>query len=249
MRWEEADRFCKARGMGAQSPHQSFAIQMSGHVPDPIRLEGVDPARVVASGFRCTAVVDRPACDGTVAPAGSPPLADLIEVAGPPGGPRVRTTCPSMPVPRRAEELLGLTYENAAVAMPAGLQMVMEAAVETAGDWSILTAKRGPALIVILAEMLADDGVHFPTREITDALDLGVPCAGLSIEPRTCDRRDRPDPLVLALMDEVYSCGGHGESAPVRAWRIEDRRLVEIDAAEVTCGGTTCEVDPPLGRS
>ena len=57
---------------------------------------------------------------------------------------------------------------------------------------------------------------------------------------------DAPAPDVFAYMDGLYTCGGHGRSTPALAWRLENGRAVPIDPANVTCGGESCEVDPPL---
>lgn len=56
MRWEDAERFCAARGMKAQTPLTAWAIANSGVAPlGPERLAPhIDPKLVVSAGFRCT---------------------------------------------------------------------------------------------------------------------------------------------------------------------------------------------------
>lgn len=56
MRWEDAERFCVARGMKAQTPLTAWAINNSSVAPlGPDRLDPrVDPKLVVSAGFRCT---------------------------------------------------------------------------------------------------------------------------------------------------------------------------------------------------
>ena len=147
-----------------------------------------------------------------------------------------------MPVP----ELAGGVFDNAAVRMPGGLLMMMESAVgdeEGLGSLGVLSARRGSAVILVVSRMTALDP---PAYEIVEAIDLGSPCEGLAIETSTCDLDGRPDPYVLALMDEQYACGGHGESSPALAWSLRGRRLQPIDPLRVTCGSLSCEVDPPL---
>lgn len=142
-----------------------------------------------------------------------------------------------LPVP----VLVGARFKNAAVTLPAGLLMQMEAAVgDEHSPWSVLSAKRGESVIVLAARSLDAEGSEY---EISDALELGIPCDGLVIEARTCDLDEHPDPSAFALMDEVYACGGHGESTPLLAWQLREGRMVGVEPGRVTCGSVSCEVD------
>lgn len=199
------------------------------------------------------------ACSPTVAngPVESPPA--RVEIPAAPGAnnvpvesgsgdstSRARTQCATLGAPVPVPELVGRVFDNAAVRMPGGLIMMMESAVgDDAGldSLGVLAARRGPSLILVVSRMTALDP---PAYAIVEALDLGSPCEGLLIETLTCDLDGHPDPYVLALMDEQYVCGGHGESSPVLAWSLRGRTLQPVDPLRVTCGSVSCEVDPPL---
>jgi hypothetical protein len=140
--------------------------------------------------------------------------------------------------------LVGKTYDNAARSLPDGLVMQMEWGGDgyALGAWSLVAAQRGTELIVLVARLSRLDP---PQYTIAQAFDLGTPCQGLAIETETCAVNGNRSANVFALMDDRYQCGGHGESAPVRAWRVTRRRVEEIDPRRVTCGSDSCEVDPP----
>lgn len=136
--------------------------------------------------------------------------------------------------PAREPALVGARYDDDA-RLPPGLQLESVAAVGGSGD-TVVSATRGEALVILLSR----------DNAIVDALELRTPCARLVLEARTCDFNGEPDPRVVALMDERYQCGGHRESSPARAWRVQGGRLVEVDPARVTCGSLSCEVDRPV---
>jgi hypothetical protein len=108
--------------------------------------------------------------------------------------------------------LVGKTYENAARSLPDGLVMQMEGGGDgyALGAWSLVAAKRGTSVIVLVARLSRLDP---PQYTIAQAFDLGTPCAGLAIETGTCAVNGNRSANVFALMDGRYQCGGHGESA------------------------------------
>ncbi len=61
MRWEDADAFCKARGMSAQTPLQDRAIRDAG-APSPgaDRFDSKLASSLVTAGFRCTRLLPDP---------------------------------------------------------------------------------------------------------------------------------------------------------------------------------------------
>jgi hypothetical protein len=140
-----------------------------------------------------------------------------------------------MPPPQRLA-VAGLFFDNAAVWLPGGLTMEMEAAL--GDEYGLVAATRNGSLLVLLDRLVTGSP---PTYQILDLIDLGPPCPHLVVEAGTCEVDGRTDQRVFALMDQAYQCGGHGESTPLRAYRAERGHLVEIDPERVTCGSWSCE--------
>lgn len=185
------------------------------------------------------------ACGASPAPAPSPALAPQPPAATAPAADaapaRVRTTCPSLRPPTPASDLIGTRFDNAAAALPGGMQMLSESSLDLEfrlGAWSVVAATRGASLVVLLCRLVV---LEPTTYEVAEALELGPVCPGLVLEAGTCDVDGRTDPRAFALMDEVYLCGGHGESSPARAWRVRSGRLEELNPDRVTCGSWSCE--------
>ena len=158
--------------------------------------------------------------------------------------PRVMTRCPGLAKATPVKSLIGAIFEDPFRDLPKDFTVKMNSSLGGTfgiGSWSLVSARRNDATIVLLAETTRLDP---PQYRVTQALDLGVPCKGLVIETNTCAYNNKMNPTVFALMDSLYRCGGHAESTPARAWRMTKKGAQRLNPKHVTCGSFSCEVDP-----
>jgi hypothetical protein len=138
-----------------------------------------------------------------------------------------------------ARTLLGRRFDGMFRAPPPGYEMRGSWSLEA--PFAVATARHGSALTVIVTRSEEQTLIQV----VSSAFEIANPCPNLVLVAGTCVVDGHHDESVFALMSADYVCGGHGESSPVRAWRVVEGEQRQIDPEGVTCGSISCEVDLP----